>query len=42
MELRRLIIVDEMLPHLDLIQQLTPSLTTADHQSLLEAMVPHR
>ncbi|MBK6343907.1 MAG: GNAT family N-acetyltransferase [Flavobacteriales bacterium] len=42
MELRRLITVEEMLPHLNLIQQLTPSLTTAEYRSLLEAMIPHR
>ena len=42
MELRRLITVEEMLPHLNLIQQLTPSLTTAEYRSLLETMIPHR
>ena len=42
MELRRLITVEEMLPHLNLIQQLTPSLTTAECRSLLETMIPHR
>ncbi|MBK8226696.1 MAG: GNAT family N-acetyltransferase [Flavobacteriales bacterium] len=42
MQLRTLANAEEMLPHLNLIQQLTPSLTIAEYRSLLEAMVPHR
>jgi ribosomal protein S18 acetylase RimI-like enzyme len=42
MHLRTLATVEEMMPQLPLIQQLTPSLTTAEYRSLLEAMVPHR
>jgi len=42
MDLRRLTTVDEMLPHLRLIQQLTPSLTPEGYRVLLTAMVPHR
>ncbi|MBK9147959.1 MAG: GNAT family N-acetyltransferase [Flavobacteriales bacterium] len=42
MHLRRLAKVEEMLPLLPLIQQLTPSLPESDYRSLIEAMIPHR
>jgi len=42
MESRILHSVDEMLPHLGLIQQLTPSLAPDAYRDLLTAMVPHR
>lgn len=42
MHLRTIEKVEEMLPLLPLIQQLTPSLTTTEYRSLLEAMIPHR
>jgi ribosomal protein S18 acetylase RimI-like enzyme len=42
MELRRLTTVAEMLAHLSLIRQLTPSLTPGTYRDLLTAMVPHR
>lgn len=41
MQLRVLTTVPEMLPHLPLVQQLTPSLTAATYADLLHAMVPH-
>ena len=41
MNLRTLATVDEMLPHLRLVQQLTPSLSAVEYERLLTAMVPH-
>lgn len=42
MELRTLTTVENMLPHLVLIQQLTPTMTAERYRELLTAMVPHR
>lgn len=42
MQMFTLTTVAEMLPHLPLVQQLTPSLTEPAYRALLEAMVPCR
>lgn len=42
MQLRVFATVPEMLPHMSLVQQLTPSLTASPYADLLHAMVPHR
>lgn len=42
MELRRLLTVEEMLPCLHLIQQLSPSITFESYKTSLVAMIPHR
>ncbi len=41
MELRRHTTVEEMLPHLSLVQQLTPLITAEEYRGWLAAMVPH-
>lgn len=41
MELRRLTTVEQMLPHFELVRQLTASLTFEEYKALLAAMIPH-
>ena len=41
MDIRRLTTVDEMLPHFELVHQLTASLSPEEYATWLAAMIPH-